>query len=89
MKIHIDRRKCTCWAAACETCFSSNYLGEEIKPNYCLIETVEDGSPDRTFLVTDRDGVDKILVVDETNWSDFQDAWMLSVEKETGELPAP
>ena len=58
MKIKIDRRKCTCWSAACETCFSWHYLGEEIRPNYCMIEVEDDGQPERTFYIEDRDGVD-------------------------------
>ncbi len=76
MKIYLDRRDCPTWAAPCETCFSSHYLGEEIEPNYCLVRTVDDGRVERTFVIKDRDGVDKVLVVDENNWADIHDSWM-------------
>jgi hypothetical protein len=84
MKIYIDRRYCNCWAAACETCFSWHYMGDEIKPNYCLLDVVEDKQPERVFHIKDRDGVDKVFVVDENNWADVQDTWMLTFEKEQG-----
>jgi hypothetical protein len=88
MKIYLDRRYCTSWAAPCEQCFSWHYLGDEIRPNYCMVELVEDGRPERTFYIKDRDGVDKILVVDEDNWADVHDSWMLMWEKSHEEAPA-
>ncbi|MGD2157216.1 MAG: hypothetical protein PVG32_10110 [Anaerolineales bacterium] len=82
MKIYLDRRGCSCWVGACETCFSWHYLGEEVLPNYCLLEVIEDRRPERTFLIKDRDGVDKVLVVDEDNWPEVHDGWTLVWERQ-------
>lgn len=82
MKIYLDRRGCNCWAAACETCFSWNYLDAEIRPNYCLVDVQDDQRPARTFYVQDRDGSVKTMVVDEHNWPEFHDSWQLSWEKQ-------
>ena len=82
MKIKIDRRKCTCWSAACETCFSWHYLGDEVRPNYCLIDMEDDGKPERTFYIEDRDGVDKVLVVDEDNWAEVYDGWQMTMQED-------
>lgn len=78
MRIYLDRRGCPCWSAACETCFSWNYLREEILPNYCLVDVQEDFRPARTFYVQDRDGSVKTIIVNEQNWADFYDAWQLA-----------
>jgi hypothetical protein len=87
MKLYLDRRNCNSWAAACETCFSWHYMRDEVEPNYCLYDLVDDGRPERTFYIKDRDGVDKILVVDENNWQDVYEGWILDWEKEHLELP--
>jgi hypothetical protein len=80
MKIKIDRRGCNCWIASCEACFGWHYLDEEVRPNYCLLEIEEDDQPGRTFVIMDRDGKEKILVVNEDNWAQAQDAWALALE---------
>jgi hypothetical protein len=82
MKIFLDRRGCSCWAGACETCFSWHYLEKEILPNYCLLEVLEDQQPERVFTVQDRDGSQKTLRVTVENWADFHDSWILSWEKQ-------
>lgn len=82
MKIYLDRRGCNCWAGSCETCFSWNYLREEILPNYCLLEVQEDHRPARTFYIQDRDGSVKTMIIDEHNWAEFYDSWQLSWEKQ-------
>lgn len=81
MKIRLDRRKCDSWIGACEACFSEHYLGREVLPNYCLVDIEEDGQPDRTFVILDKDGGEKVLVVDEENWAEIQDSWFLYCQK--------
>lgn len=81
MKIRLDRRKCDAWIGACETCFSQHYLGQEVIPNYCLLDIEEDGQPERTFIILDQDGGEKVLVVDEENWREIQDSWFLYCQK--------
>ena len=75
MKIVLDRRSCNCWEPACETHFSWHFLRQEITPIDCVIEMTDDGSPNLTFVVLDRDGIDKTLVVDEHNHDEAYDSW--------------
>lgn len=81
MKIILDRRSCTCWQAACESCFGGNLLQEYFVPA-CLVEEIEDGSPDLTVIVLDRDNTEKTLVVTGKNWGDVFDSWMLAWQAE-------
>jgi hypothetical protein len=85
MKITLDRRSCKCWQPACEAHFGNHFLGEEIEPVECLIQTEDDGHPEMTFLILDRDGVDKTLVIDENNRADAIDSWRLAWEKQQAE----
>lgn len=80
MKIVLDRRSCNCWDPACESHFGWHFLREEITPVDCTLEVVEDGQDARTFLIKDRDGQDKELVVDQDNWAQAYDSWLLAWE---------
>ena len=82
MKIILDRRTCNCWEPACETHFGWHFLRKEITPVDCTVEIREDGQPETTFLILDRDGIDKVLVVDEENWAEAYDSWRLAWEKQ-------
>jgi hypothetical protein len=82
MKIVLDRRSCTCHDPACETHFSWHFLREEITPIDCVVEMSEDGQQELTFLILDRDGIDKTLVVDRNNQADAYDSWMQAWEKQ-------
>jgi hypothetical protein len=80
MKIILDRRSCKCWDAACESHFGWHFLRDEIRPVDCTTEIVEDGQEELTFIIKDRDGSDKILIVDETNRDEAHDSWRLAWE---------
>jgi hypothetical protein len=80
MKIILDRRNCTCWQPACESHFSWHFLREEIAPIDCTLEIIDDGKESRTFIIFDRDGIDKVLRVDEQNWAEAYDSWQLAWE---------
>lgn len=82
MKILLDRRTCNCWQAACESHFGWHFLREEITPIDCTLEIIDDGNSERTFLIKDRDGIDKLLVVDDSNWADAYDSWQLAWEQQ-------
>lgn len=82
MKILLDRRTCNCWQAACESHFGWHFLREEVTPIDCTLEIINDGKAERTFLIKDRDGIDKTLVVDDSNWADAYDSWQLAWEKQ-------
>ena len=83
MKVRLDRRACSCWEAACESCFAGNLLQEHFCPA-CILERIEDGSPALTVEILDRDGSEKTLVVTEDNWGAVFDSWMLAWQEEHG-----
>lgn len=80
MKIVLDRRNCNCYEPACETHFGWHFLRDEITPIDCVIEMKDDGQEEITFFILDRDGVDKTLVVDESNRAEAHDSWRLAWE---------
>lgn len=80
MKIVLDRRNCNCYEPACETHFGWHFLRDEITPIDCVIEMKDDGQEQITFFILDRDGVDKTLVVDESNRAEAHDSWRLAWE---------
>ena len=82
MKIVLDRRSCNCWDAACEAHFDWHFLRPEITPVDCTVEMVDDGSSEVTFFIKDRDGTDKVLVVDDTNRAEARDSWLLAWERQ-------
>jgi hypothetical protein len=82
MKIVLDRRSCKCHAPACEAHFGWHFLRDEITPVDCTLEITDDGLPERTFLILDRDRIDKTLVVNAANWAEAYDSWLLAWEKQ-------
>lgn len=77
MKIVLDRRSCNCWEAAFETHFGWHFLRDEITPVGCTVEI--------TFLIKDRDNVDKILDVGESDRADAYDSWLNAWQKQQKE----
>ena len=82
MKIVLDQRSCNCWDAACETHFGWHFLREEVTPVDCTVEIIEDDSAEITFLIKDRDGSDKTLIVDASNKGEAYDSWRMAWEKQ-------
>ena len=87
MKIVLDRRGCACWEPACEAHFGWHFLRGEITPVDCTAEVIDDGRPERTFVILDRDGLDKVLVVNEANWAEAYDSWVLAWEHQQAASP--
>jgi len=48
----------------------------------CTIEVVDDGNREKTFFIKDRDGIDKTLVVDESNRDLAYDSWIQAWEEQ-------
>lgn len=82
MKIVLDRRSCNCWDAACEAHFGWHFLREEITPVDCTVEMADDGCSELTFLIKDRDGLDKTLVVGKENHAEAYDSWKQAWEEQ-------
>lgn len=85
MKIYMDRTSCTCWQGACESSFGARLLKARMRdwdfePGGCIVESIEDGNPEATVLIKDWDG-EKVLVLNERNWADAFDSWLLLWEK--------
>lgn len=85
MKIVLDRRSCNCWDAACETHFGWHFLRSEVTPVDCTVDVIDDKRPETTFLIKDRDGQDKELVVNDENRAEAYDSWQLAWEKQQNE----
>jgi len=85
MKIILDRRSCNCYEPACEAHFGWHFLREEITPVDCTVEVVDDGKPEITFFIKDRDCIDKTLVVDESNHDLAYDSWIQAWEEQKSE----
>lgn len=82
MRIVLDRRSCQCYDQACETHFGWHFLRDDVTPVDCTIEMVDDGQDEVTFLILDKDGTDKELVVDEQNRAEAYDSWRLVWEQQ-------
>jgi hypothetical protein len=82
MKIVLDLRVCNCWDAACAAHFSSHFLVDEKTPVDCVVDMIEDGDPQVTFQITDRDGAKKTLVVGQENYTEAYDSWRDAWQKQ-------
>jgi hypothetical protein len=76
MQVHMNRLLCNCWQAACERTFGWRVEHDEWGPGGCVVETREDGRPEVTVLIKDRDG-DKILTITPYNRAAVIDGWGL------------
>jgi hypothetical protein len=85
MKVQLDTRTCNCWDAACEAHFGWHFLRGEMTPVDCTVAIIDDGKEEITFLIKDRDGSDKILVVTDENRAEAHDAWRIAWEKQQAE----
>lgn len=82
MKITLDRRSCNCWDAPCESHFGWHFLRGQITPVDCVLDIQDDGMQARTFFIFDRDGINKTLVVDESNHALAYDSWQKAWEEQ-------
>jgi hypothetical protein len=46
---------------------------------------VDDGRPERTFYIKDKDNTDKVLVIDEKNRDTAYDSWLLAWQEQQAE----
>ncbi len=86
MKIWLDRRACSLWAAACESDFAEKFLGDEVLPTACTVMLMEeDDNDDIVFYIRDRDGKEKQLIVNDENLSEAMDSWIRAYAAQTGD----
>ncbi len=79
MKVFMDRINCPCWQASCESSFGwrlVHLLNGKILPGGCMVDFEDDDQKAITFYIHDHDG-DKVLEVNDKNWPDAYDSWLL------------
>ena len=86
MKVYMDRTKCPCWQGACEQSFGwrlMRLMQGEAPLGGCIYDFANDGKRSLTFLIHDHDR-DKVLQVNDRNWPDAYDSWLLLWQREEG-----
>lgn len=84
MKVTLDRRFCTRWQAACESCFAARLEQSNFDASNCGLSVVDDGRETIEFSITDRDGSLKTLTVTPKNRADAIDSWLLLWQQQAG-----
>lgn len=84
MKVTLDRRCCTRWQAACESCFATRLQQENFDASNCGLEMLDDGRSEYEFHITDRDGSQKTLTITPQNMADAIDSWLLLWQQQSG-----
>jgi hypothetical protein len=86
MKVTLDRRHCTRWQAACESCFAHRLEDENFECADCGLQVIEDGREAIEFNITDRDGSFKTLTVTPKNRAEAIDSWLLLWQQQSGAI---
>ena len=85
MKVYLDRNHCPVHQAACDSCFggkiervfSDPIRLDDLYVTGCVIKLEEEENLDEiTFYMKDRDGEDKVLIVNRENWPDAYNSWV-------------
>lgn len=87
MKVYMDRVNCPCWLGACESSFGwrlMHLMEGEFLPGGCMVDWEEDGRDGITFQIHEKDG-DKLLFVNQDNWTEAYDSWPLLWERQERE----
>jgi hypothetical protein len=84
MIVTLDRRHCTRWQAACESCFATRLEQENFDAANCGLQVVDDGRKEIEFHITDRDDSYKVLTVTPRNRADAIDSWLLLWQQQSG-----
>ncbi|MDH3944714.1 MAG: hypothetical protein OEV06_11525, partial [Anaerolineae bacterium] len=78
-----DRNHCQLWQAACESCFGGRVMLKDFDIEGCVMKIEEEGDTKNiSIFMHDRDGTDKELLINEENWPDAYNSWMLLYEKQ-------
>ena len=84
MKVTLDRRHCTRWQAACESCFATRLEQSNFDAADCGLNVADDGREIIEFSITDRDGSLKTLNVAPRDRADAIDSWLLLWQRQAG-----
>ena len=78
MQIEMDLESCPTWMGACESCFGyhlARTMKGDFQPSACTIKWDNECQEEITYLLRDKDGQDKVLVVNQENWADAYNSW--------------
>lgn len=84
MIVNLDRRHCTRWQGACESCFANRLEQRNFDAADCGLRVVEDGRDTIEFNITDRDGSHKVMTVTAANRAEAIDSWLLLWQQQAG-----
>jgi hypothetical protein len=84
MRITLDRNYCQRWQASCESCFASRLTQNNFDVADCCLAAVPDGREALEFRIHDRDGQLRTLTVNDQNWADAYDSWLLLWRAQAG-----
>ncbi|MDH5506418.1 MAG: hypothetical protein OEZ02_04290 [Anaerolineae bacterium] len=83
MKVYMDRNHCDLWQASCESCFGRKIILKEFDIEGCVMKILEEENKSEiTFYIKDRNGSDKVLYVNQENWPDAYNSWLLLWEQQ-------
>ena len=88
MKVYLDRESCPTWQGACESCFGwhlEQLMDGDFQPSACMVEWDDECRDEITFFMRDKEGKDRVLVVNQENWSDAYDSWSKLLEAQEKE----
>ncbi len=75
MKITIDRNMCGAWGPACEECFGTFVLHGFPTDRACLVEAVEDGSPNINAVIRSSHFVGTMTITPENREAVVWEGW--------------
>jgi hypothetical protein len=79
----MDRNHCQLSQAACESCFGGRIELREFGEAGCVMDVRDEDDTEKiTFFIKDRDGSNKVLHVNQENWPEAYNSWMLLYQKQ-------
>lgn len=74
MQVFMDRTACSCWIAACERTFGWRVEHNDWSEGGCIVQATDDGKPEVTIFLKDRDG-NKVMTLTDLNRWDAYESW--------------
>ena len=90
MEINLDLSTCPTWMSACESCFGwhlAQWTSNESQPSACTLNWDDECRDEITFIVHDKDGNDRTLVVNQENWAEAYESWSRLLAKQEAARP--
>ncbi|MDE3090289.1 MAG: hypothetical protein KGJ80_12985 [Chloroflexota bacterium] len=82
MLVYMDRTACSCWIAACERTFGWRIEHNDWGEGGCIVESRDDGKPEVTIMLKDRDGNKRMTITQSNRW-DAYEGWSRVAARQT------